>query len=83
MATDEYRRKRRQFDEAVVLDDNAVEVLEELKLDDGDLFEAVHATLKSAETRREIADKAITESLPVPINLPVSPLDVNILTGIY
>ena len=80
MATDEYRRKRRQFDEAIILDDNAVEVLEELKLDDGDLFEAVHTTLKSAETRREIADKAIAESLPAPTNLPVNPLDVSILT---
>ena len=80
MATDEYNRKRQQFKEAVVLDDKAVDVLEELKLDDDDLFEAVQATLEAAETRREVVDTAITESLPAPTTLPGRPLDVSILT---
>ncbi len=80
MATDEYNRKRQQFKDAVVLDDKAMEVLEELKLDDDDLFEAIQATLKAAEARRELVDTAITESLPAPTTLPGRPLDVSILT---
>ena len=80
-ATDEYNHKLKHIKEVVVLDEKAVEVLEELKLDDVDLGEGVHASLEAAETRREKVNKAITEGLKTPGYLPARPLDIHTLTN--
>lgn len=79
-ATDEYDQKRKHIEEAVVLDEQAVEALEEIKLDDVDLSNVIRACLETAESRREKIKAAMTEGLVIPEQSPAQPFDIRILT---
>ena len=80
-AAAEYREKHSQLKETPVLDELAVKMLDELRVSKPDLAKAVHACLDAAETEREQVNKALTEGLPCPQNLPARLLDVHILTS--
>ncbi len=77
----EYSEKHSQLNETLVLDKLAEEALDELQIDNPDLAEAVRACLDATETRREKVNKALTEDLPCPQNLPAWSLNVHILTS--
>lgn len=75
-----YRERYSQINEALLLDESAMEALDELQLDNPGLAEAIHASLDSAETQRKQLCKALIEDLPFPENLPAQVLDVDVIT---
>ena len=70
----------KNFNGVLLLDEKALEALEELRLDDADLSEMLRACLEAAETRREKIKTALAEGVPTSGDLPVRTIDMNILT---
>ena len=65
-AVAEFRERHLQINELAVLDEPATEALDELRLDDARLAQAVHDCLDAAETRRRELNKALSDDLPRP-----------------
>ncbi len=76
-----YREGHSQITELPVLDEPATEALDELRLDDSGLAQAVHECLDVAATRREELNKALSDNLPCPPNLAIQSSNVQNLTN--
>ena len=69
-ATEEYNRKLEHINELVFLDSKAVEVLDELQLDEDDLSGRIRQFLQAAAGRREKVNEALDKGFIDPKNLP-------------
>ncbi len=79
-AAAKYREGYSNITEVLLLDEPAIEALNDLQLDNLELADVVHACLDSAETQRKQLSEALAEDLPCPKNLPTQPFDINTLT---
>ena len=74
-----YRDRHSQFKSLLILDETVTEALEELRLDNLDLSDAVRAYLEEKETRKRRVYGALDSDAPCPTKLPVQSLNLEIL----
>ena len=76
-----YRVRRSIVSDALIMDESAGEALEELRLDNHELFEAVRVSLSTAESQRRQLCEALSEGSLQPEISPIRFLDVDTLTN--